>query len=61
MMYFFKTLACFNLLKVQVLNMLCTLKVERGFTFSIKRTLSNVVSLCVFFMFCGTFVKNAHV
>lgn len=40
MMYFFKTLACFYLLKVQVLHMALYIKVERGFTFSIKRTLS---------------------
>lgn len=40
MMYFFKTLACFYLLKVQVLHMALYIKVERGFTFSIKKTLS---------------------
>ena len=43
MMYFFKTLACFYLLKSKCYIWLC--KVERGFTFSIKRTLSKI-GLC---------------
>jgi len=36
MMYFFKTLACFNLLKVQVLHMLCTLKLKGVLHFPLK-------------------------
>lgn len=43
MMYFFKTLACFNLLKVQVLHMLCTLKLKGVLHFPLKMTLSDVV------------------
>lgn len=45
MMYFFKTLACFNLLKVQVLHMLCTLKLKGVLHFPLKWPLSNVVLL----------------
>lgn len=37
MMYFFKTLACFNLLKVQVFHMLCTLKFKGVLHFPLKR------------------------
>lgn len=50
MMYFFKTLACFYLLKVQVLHMALYIKVERGFTFSIKRTLSKKWPVPEFFL-----------
>lgn len=61
MMYFFKTLACFNLLKVQVLHMLCTLKVERGFTFSIKKDFIKCCLIVCVFHVCGTFVKDVLV
>lgn len=48
MMYFFKTLACFNLLKVQVLHMLCTLKLKGVLHFPLKE-LYQMLSRCVCF------------
>lgn len=58
MMYFFKHQPAF--VKVQVLHMALYIKVKRGFTFSIKKTLSEIGLFRVLFLTSIPTIVGAH-